>query len=368
MTFDEEQRLIDGVVDDIDAALAAASAELLRLILAGAEPRSAVQEVLATFPQDTQASAEAALSKILKGAVGTASDVPLVVGEIALSAKLYAEAQATADVVRGIVQRHTAGLQDARALALELYEGYQFRPPAAEPLALAPTNERLPKYLREALLTDGSVRAQLERGFARLQVDGLKTPALRAAYAELLDAIDKVEAGAARALLERKLDVAFFERMRYFATRIARTELHRAYAQREAWLLMQDADVEFVQVRRAPGRQAPCICVLMTGRDAYGLGPGVYPKADAPLPPFHPHCMCVVAPRLDLTGTPEPERDDEADVYLLQRVGQGTAGRIVGSQAKAERVVRGEATAEEIVNASRNPAYRIERVGEVVRR
>lgn len=368
MTFDDEQDTIDGVVDKFERMLRAAKADLLRRILAGEDPRQAAQDALADFPREAEAELSAALAAILSGAVGSPSDVQIIVREVSLSTRLYVEAQETSEVVRGIVQRHASGLQDARTLARDLFEGYGFRDPEAEPLKLAPTNERLPKYLREALLTDGSVQAQLERAFARLQVSGLSSDALRAGYAELLDAIDRVEAGAARELLEKKLEVAFFERMRYFATRIARTELHRAYALREAALLLADQDVEFVQVRRAPGRQQPCICVLMTGRNAYGLGPGVYPKADAPLPPFHPHCMCVVVPRLDLTGTQVPERDEEADVYLLQRVGQGTAGRIVGSQAKAERVVRGDATAEQIVNASRDPAYRIERMGDAVSR
>jgi hypothetical protein len=181
----------------------------------------------------------------------------------------------------------------------------------------------------------------------------------------LLDALADMEAtGVGREVLDKRIEVAFYERMRYFSSRIARTELHRAYAAREAQLLMDDADVEFVQVRRAPGRGGPCICVLFTGRDLYGLGPGVYPKALAPLPGYHPFCMCVVSPRLDLTGRTAQERDPQGDAYFLNRLDPSLSARVMGSQAKRDAVLRG-LTPEQVVNAGRDPAYRVKTVGQV---
>jgi hypothetical protein len=366
VTPEQEQTRIDAAVTDIDAELRAARDRLVAMILDGQEPREAVAVVMETFAGSMAATMREAFADILHSAAGSASGVPITVGPVSLSARLYAEAQATGEVVRGVVQRQASGFQDARKLALELFEGYGFRDPAAEPLVLAPTNERLPKYLREAVLAERDLQGELARAFARIQAGGLSTPALRAAYTELLDAIDGLEGGAGQRVLARKLDVAFYERMRYFATRIARTELHRAYAEREALLLLADVDVEFVQVRRAPGRQQPCICALFTGRDLYGLGPGVYPKAQSPVPGFHPFCMCVMSPRLDLTGRTATERDEGGDAYFLRRVGETTAGRIMGSQAKAGEVMQRSRTGEEVANASRNPAYRVRRAGEVV--
>ena len=367
MTPEQERALLAATVAGLDEALREAFREIIDQIEAGVVPRDAVQAVMDGFRGEMAQTMSTALSGILGEAVGPAAVMQLEVGAVQLSRRLYAEALVAGEVVQGVVQRHTQGFQDARGLALELYEGYTFRPPDAEPLQFSPRNPRLPKYLREALLNDDAVLAGMRRAFAGLQVDNLSTPALRAAYQQALDALEALEAGAGSKLLEKRLEVAFFERMRYFAARIARTELHKAYAEREAQILMDDADIEFVQVRRAHGRGAPCICSLFAGRDLYGLGPGVYPKARAPRPPFHPHCMCVNSPRMDLTGKKARERDPGGDAYFLRRLDPSIAGRVMGSLGKADAVLRG-VTPETVVNAGRDPLYRVETLGETVGR
>jgi hypothetical protein len=204
---------------------------------------------------------------------------------------------------------------------------------------------------------------QIDRLFARIQASDLTTGALRAAYSELLDALDGLQDDAGRALLEKRMEAAFYERMRQFATRIARTELHRAYMQREALILMDDDAIQYVQVRRAPGGE-PCICTLFAGRDLYGLGPGVYPKAAAPMPPFHPHCRCVVSPRLDLNGRTAQERDEAANAYFLSKLDGPIAARVVGSRAKLEQALSG-VSPEAIANGGRDPLYWVRTVGSV---
>jgi hypothetical protein len=79
--------------------------------------------------------------------------------------------------------------------------------------------------------------------------------------------------------------------MRYFANRIAQTELHRAFTTKQAADLMEDEEVEWVQWRLSVTHPRPDICDLHAHVDRYGLGPGVYPKPLAPLPPAHPHCL-----------------------------------------------------------------------------
>jgi hypothetical protein len=360
VTPDEERELLSEVADTIDRQARTALGRLVALIREGVPARDAVDQVMGTLSPAVGQVVVDALTAI----VGTASAVVIQAATLQLSQKLYAEAQSTSVVVQGIVQRHAAGFQDARALARDLFEGYAFRPPDAEPIRLAASNPKLPKYLREALLPDRAVGDNLARAFAKIQVSDLKTDALKAAYSELLEAIDSVEAGAGRALLDKRLEVAFYERMRYFAQRIAQTELHRAYAQREARLILNDQAVEFVQVRRAPLRTDPCICSLLTGRDLYGIGAGVYPKSEAPVPPFHPFCRCVMAPRLDLSGRQPRPRDDDADAYFLRRLDAPIAARVMGSQAKRDRVFAGD-TAEDVANDSRDPLYWIKPAAEV---
>lgn len=291
MTPEQEQAIIAVAEAGLDAALAASFERLMALIRDGTPPREAVQTVMDAFTGTMAETLATALSGLLGAAVGTAEVLRMDVGLIPLSRKLYAQAQTTSDVVAGIVRRHAQGFLDARGLALELFEGYAFRPPEAEPLKMAPSNPRLPQYMREALLSDDGLAGDMQRAFARIQARGLTTGALNAAYNELLDTLDTLEAGKGSALLERRMRVAFFERMRYFANRIATTELHRAYALAEARRILDDQDVDFVQIRRAPGQQEACICDLYAGRDQWGKGPGVYPKARAPVPPYHPHCL-----------------------------------------------------------------------------
>jgi hypothetical protein len=360
LTPTEERAVLDSLAAGVEESARDAYQELLRLIRDGVSPREAVAQVIESLQQDVAAALSAALSSTI-GTAAMTVDGPIV--RVELSRRLYAQAEQTSATVATIVQRHAQGLNDARSLALQLFEGYGFREAGAEPLRINPRNDELPQYLRDLLRASPGVERDLSRAFARIQVNNLTTPALRAAYSGVLEAIDAVEAGKAKTVLENRLRVAFFERMRYFSNRVAQTELHRAYMRQEARRLMEDDDVEFVQIRRAPGRQTPCICALYTGRDRYGLGPGVYPKARAPRPPMHPFCRCVISPRLDLTGMKAGEEDPQADVYFLRRLGEPVAARVVGSQGKLDAVLRG-ASADEIHNAAIPGPYKVRAIGE----
>jgi hypothetical protein len=363
VTPEQERALLESTVAGLDDELRAARDRIIALIAGGMAAREAIESVMEGFRGEMAETMATALSGILGQAVGTAAVLQMEVGAVVLSAKLYNEGRNVSQVVEGIVRRHAAGFHDARQLALSLFEGYAFRSPDAEPLQFNPREPRLPKYLREALAGDAATAAELKRAFAGLQVDGLSTQALRAGYQQALEALDIMEAtGKGAELLAKRINIAWYERMRYFAARIARTELHRAYAEREALLLMDDEDVEFVQVRRAPGGPV-CICTLFAGRDLYGLGPGVYPKAQAPLPPYHPHCRCVTSPRLDLTGRKAKPRDERGDAYFLNRLQPMQAARVMGSQAKRDRVTSCAATPEQVVNAGRDVAYHVRPLG-----
>ena len=63
----------------------------------------------------------------------------------------------------------------------------------------------------------------------------------------------EVEAGAADELLTKRINVAFYERMRFFAKRIAETELHQTFAQRQAAELLDDEDVEWSHESKSVG-------------------------------------------------------------------------------------------------------------------
>lgn len=366
MTPAQEAALIAVAIAGLDDALREAYRRLLDLIKEGAPPRDAVQVVLEPFEGAMGEVMATAFSAILAESVGSASVMAMQVGPVTLSARLFAEAGVAGQVVQGIVERHVRGFQDARTLALQLFEGYAFRDPGAEPLAINPRNDALPRYLQQALATDSGLAGQIERALARLQADDLGTQALRSAYRGVLDALAEIEAGAGSELLQRRLNVAFFERMRFFSRRIAETELHRAFAQRQAVELLDDADVEWVQWRMSPAHPRPDICDYLASVNGYGLGPGVYPKRAAPVAPAHPFCRCVLSPRLDLTGRRGREVPG-ADQAVFRGMGLNEAAQVAGSRDKLDQVLRG---ADPVVvhNERIDPAYRVRTVEEVAAR
>lgn len=361
MTPEEEFAILRKTSIEVATAVDNAYKELIRLIRNGEVPRDAVQSVMDAFTGDYAKIMAAGLSVVIGESIGSASALAYNVGPITLSARLYAQSEATASVVQGVVNNHVRGFQDTRALALELYEGYGFNP--EEVLNIDKSNPRLPKYMREALLEDGSTAQGLKRGFARAQTRALRTGALRASYTELLTAIDNVEAGAGLDYLEKKLDVAFNERMRYYAKRIAETELHRAFAERQARELMADTDVEYVQWRLNPAHPIDDICDYFAGVDLYGLGPGVYPKELAPVAPAHPHCKCVLSPRLDIFDA-KPEDVSDADQRYFNSLPPDLQRKVAGSAKKLERVKGGE-SAWAVHNAGIDPIYQVKKVTDI---
>ena len=366
MSPSDERSEINATIAALEAAIAVAFDDLMEQVRAGVPPRDAVAKVLDAYSGEMAEKMAEGLSAVMAESMGTEAALEYRVGTVSLSRKLYMQGASTSADVERIVRDHVRGFQSVRKLALDLYEGYEFRQPGQEPLRMNRRNQELPKYLREAVMATKGAEGEISRAFAKIQADKLQTSALRAAYKELLAVVDKIEAGAGAKVLERKLKVAFFERMRYFSERIARTELHRAYMDREAKILMEDGDIEYVQVRRAPGRGDACICSLITGRDQYGLGPGVYPKRKAPKPPYHPHCRCVLSPRVDLTGRKERPENPDADRYFLARLGESMQGAIMGSKAKAGEVFRGSKALDVLNKSIAQPEYRVRQVGEML--
>lgn len=348
MTPEEHLVKLGLTAADVERLTEEAYREIVRRIREGEAPRAAIAAVQATWAPTYIEVLASALGERLGRAVGFSEVTQWPVSGVTLSQRLYAESRQVSAAVTDIVRRHAAGFQQARELALEIFEGYGFKD--REALRLDPRNPQLPKYLRE-LIRDPGIRGELERIMARAQASRLVTKPLRAAY---LQAIDALAAGAGEARLEKLLRTAYYERMRYFANRIAQTELHRAYTHQQAKDMMADEEVEWVQWRLSVTHPRPDICDLHAHVDRYGLGPGVYPKPAAPVPPAHPHCRCVLSPRLDLTGRDGREKEGAETAWLRQ---SDHAQRIVGSRAKWERVKAG-ADPMTVAYENAEPAYR----------
>lgn len=320
-------------------------------IRSGKAPREAISAALSAFSGPYYEIMSDALGTVLGRAMGTLEVKAWPVGQVTLSQALYRGARETAARALRVVADHLKFGHDARKLALELFEGYGFR--ADEVLKPA---VRLPAYMRDAGL-EGEVTALL----ARIQASRLKTAPLRAGY---LQALDAILAGSGQDALDKALRVAVYERHRYFANRIAQTELHRAHTDQLARELMADAAIEIVEYRLSASHPEPDICDVFAHQDAFGLGPGLYPKAKAPKPPQHPFCRCLLRPRIDLTGSkPGKERPGAAATYL-RTLDERTAARVAGSQAKRAAVLNGKSLSA-VLDAGRPEGYRLAVLGDV---
>lgn len=94
------------------------------------------------------------------------------------------------------------------------------------------------------------------------------------------------------------------KRMKYNATRVARTEIQRAYRMSYIEQAKKLSFVEGIKWNRSLTEFDCAICDQLANQDLYGLGPGVYPAAEAPVMP-HPHCRC------HLTSVLKPLKKEE---------------------------------------------------------
>jgi hypothetical protein len=93
------------------------------------------------------------------------------------------------------------------------------------------------------------------------------------------------------------------------------------------------------------------------------LGPGVYPKADAPQPPFHPHCYCLLSPVVNLIN-PQPKFNPNAERTFLRTLPAKEAAQVAGSFEKRRRILEDKETMEGIYNQGKDPLYQWKRVGD----
>ena len=357
MTPEQEQALLAATALGLDDRLREGLALLIQLILEkGMTPRDATDKVLKTFAGEFYSILADGFSAIMEKSISTQVVKDYPVSGVKLSQRLYSESRRTSAVVSDLVKRHAKGFQQSRDLAMQIYEGYGFKP--EEAINLNKRNPKLPKYLREVLLTDPTIANEYQRLVAQIQAGKLKTPALRAAY---MEALKELEKGAGEAALKKKMDVAFHERMRYFSNRIAQTELRRASMDMNAREIMEDDDIHWVRFRLSAAHPATDICDLYAKQDKYGKGQGVYPKALAPRPPIHPHCHCGIFSIITMDKDTITENHDSERAFL-QDMDIADAARVVGSRAKLQRVLDGDDLTG-ILNAGKDPMYHVKTVG-----
>lgn len=378
MTDDEHLQKLNITAQDIERITDDAYQQVLTNLDTGMAPRDAISSVMSQWNDEFLVVFGSALSERLVLSIGTTELKSYQVGGIRLSTLLYRNARQVEAVVSGIVGQHLQGWHSARELALLIYEGYGFK--ADEPLKV---RARLPKYLRaafgddqafndlwrhrftgralRALAEDVGVGPELARLYARIKAGQLKTQYLKAAYLQALDALQN---GVGKTKLNKLLKVAFYERNRYFANRIAQTELHKAHSLSRSQELMEQDYVGWVQIVLSKTHPRTDICDMHAKIDQYGMGAGVYPKPKAPMPPFHPHCRCLIRPRIDIDPDEKYRMIKGAERELLRSMPIHEARMIAGSKKKLQAVFDG-GNLETILNANKDPLYHLKRVEDI---
>ena len=246
-----------------------------------------------------------------------------------LSEKLHGTQKQMRHNIISTVQAQIALNKHANQTAMKLYDGYNTSDNIIR-------KQELPKYInnlatfarRSDLPGLSKLCRQTRRKVNRLAQNGAPTKALKVAYSQLIDAVEKHSEKA----LENAVKVAVEEKTRYTAERIARTESARA------WLdgyLKKYGDNERVAAHKwklASRHPVFDICDMYAKADMYGLGKDVFPKDKIPNLPVHPHCLCYLSPvyKSELKDKKQKENIQEAGDKWLKTLPKQEQYKVLG--------------------------------------
>jgi hypothetical protein len=349
----QELELLDLMAQQTNRAAYEALDMLLKDLQAGYPAKTAIERAQASFTSVFTQHYASALGEVLGVAVPVSAALAMPIGfatnPVKLSTVLYRQSQQIEANILQLINTHMQGLRDSNKLALDLFDGYVGG--QTEPLKAKQIKSIMPQWIQN----DAAVLSKYEQAIYKAQSQLLKTPALRAAYEQLLESIGR---GAGQKKLENALKVAYAEKNRYLANRVAQTELHRLQAREQHTEWANDPDVEYIKIELATTHPQSDICDLYAKIDRYGLGAGVYPKDEAPMRPFHPFCRCIARPMWGLTGE-KTAYDDGAEKRYIKSLGAQEQRDVMGGQTRLEQVLKGGVSATDAYNASRDDGYKI---------
>lgn len=308
-----------------DKAIKAFQAEIKRLLKAGKTPKEAVDEAYKLYPvmKIMQNEIEPQLIGEMKraGAVGVAKPLLKKASTAIWAADGLTLSKRTAQGAKEVTKQAAAVIAEAvkkgqtiQKAALALFDGYGYGHTLPE--------QDIPDFLKQ--LTQiakakeyggaefhKTLRA-VERNLKKLNVQGLK-----AAYTQVKNAV--LSGNEKR--IEKAVYTATQERTRYFARRIARTEMARAYNDGFMAKWATDEDCVAFKWKMSTAHPFCDICDMYAEADLYGMGPGIFPKDKVPTLPVHPNCMCHLRPvmtgsKLLKSETPHARIEDGGREWL----------------------------------------------------
>ena len=264
----------------------------------------------------------------------------IAIDSVMLSEILYKNAKELSKQVTKILNESIKTKETLGVIAKKLYEGYGFKDKE-----VLEAIKVLPKYLKEAVKKrDKDIMKQIEK---------LKTKPLRIAYKDIIRRLDNLSDEE----LQKYIKTAYYEKMRYYAKRIADTETHRAMMSKRAYEYLNDENIEFVKFTMSSRHPKIDICDFYANLDI-GYGRGIVPKKEMRTLPLHPHCHCVYEPYYkEVKGKRKSFK--EAVKETMNRFSRKEQKEIVATKEMLKRFEEGE-NIEKIFNAIR-PKYPIKK-------
>lgn len=226
--------------------------------------------------------------------------LPWAPDKMPLSTRLHGLDTVMRAKINDTIKAHMTNGTNMVKMARDLYDGYNDGK-VIRTAELPAYLRRLEYYARKSLSMGlqpdiDTMRAykkalkRAEKLVDEMNGDDVPTKALKTAYKQLLEAAQ----GFNQEALKKAVYTATQERSRYFAERIARTEIARAWADGFYAETLDDPDVVGYRWKLSARHPKFDVCDLHANADLYGLGPGVYPKDKMPVYPAHPHCTCHI--------------------------------------------------------------------------
>lgn len=210
-----------------------------------------------------------------------------------LSIRLHGTEEAMRRSIIDTIQSAMTMTKSVKEMAMALYDGYSSGSTVIHQAELPQYLDRITTYARWAANGDQDMVQPVLEAAAKAQklIDGSNTPALKAAYKNLVQACKLFEPAA----IDKAVYIALEEKSRYHAERIARTESARAWYEGYMAETKDDPDIWGYQYRLS-SRHGLCPydqCDVLAHANM-GYGKGIYPKGKQPSLPRHPHCMCML--------------------------------------------------------------------------
>ena len=334
-----------------DKAVDAFEKEIKKLLAQGKTPKEAVKLAYEKYPVMKIMEKEINLQLISEMNRGASGAFPLNVLRDATALvwtadKLTLSQRTTknnkeiikqaADIIANAIKKG----KSVQKTALALFDGYGYG-------HVLPAQD-IPKFMKKlseiGKLNDYKGREfrktlrDVERQLKRVNVQGMKI-----AYGKVKEAIETGN--------EKKINKAVYvatqERTRYFARRIARTELARAYGDGVMAKWENDEDCVAFQWKLSTGHPFCDICDLYANADLYGMGPGIFPKDKVPRLPVHPNCMCHLRPVIEgskLLQGKEKEQIDKGGMTYIKTLDKHDQERLLGVHGRLEVLKKGNWT------------------------